>query len=249
MSLEYNSSLSLQGTSPSLTDSVTSSHEANLDPKLESFDGQLLLSDSQFKRSQKIKRAIDFFAALFGILLLSPVLVLFIIAIKLDSKGPAFFTQDRWGKDGKLIKVYKFRSMRTDMCDEKGVKQTTENDLRITRIGGFLRKSNIDELPQLLNVLKGDMSIFGPRCHPVGMLAAGKLYEDLVQNYHLRHIVRPGITGLAQVRGLRGPTVRSSKARARIETDLHYIRNFSLWLDIKIIYLTVKNELINSSGF
>jgi len=169
--------------------------------------------------------------------------------IRLDSRGPALFRQTRWGRNGIKIEVLKFRTMRSEMCDQSGVNQTTENDPRLTRVGRILRKTNLDELPQLLNVVRGDMSLVGPRCHAVNMLAAGQLYEQLVPAYHLRHAVRPGITGLAQMRGLRGPTVRPSKARARIACDLHYVENFSLWLDTKIILRTVINELKGGAGF
>lgn len=184
-----------------------------------------------------------------GIATLSPLLLLVAAGIRLDSKGPVLFAQERWGKDNKPIRVYKFRTMRTDLCDAAGTRQCTENDPRVTRIGRFLRKSNLDELPQLFNVLKGDMSLIGPRCHPIGMLAAGVPYEELVPDYHHRHKVRPGITGLAQIRGLRGPTVRPSKARARIAMDIYYVENYSLWLDVKILYQTFKKEFLNGSGF
>jgi polysaccharide biosynthesis protein PslA len=124
-----------------------------------------------------------------------------------------------------------------------------KNDPRVTRVGAFLRRSNIDELPQLLNVLKGDMSVVGPRCHAIGMRAGGMLYEELVPEYHHRHAMRPGITGLAQMRGLRGPTDRPAKARARIASDLHYVENFSLLMDIRIIIGTLISELNGGKGF
>jgi lipopolysaccharide/colanic/teichoic acid biosynthesis glycosyltransferase len=206
------------------------------------------LSRSQ-KISLKAKRVVDVTLASCGIATLSPLLLLVAVGIRLDSKGPVLFSQERWGKDNTPIRVYKFRSMRTDLCDAAGTRQCAENDPRVTRLGRFLRKSNIDELPQLFNVLKGDMSLIGPRCHPIGMLAADVPYEELVPNYHERHKVRPGITGLAQVRGLRGPTVRPSKARARVAMDIYYIENYSLWLDVKILYQTFKKEFLNGTGF
>jgi lipopolysaccharide/colanic/teichoic acid biosynthesis glycosyltransferase len=139
--------------------------------------------------------------------------------------------------------------MRADLGDATGVQQTVKNDPRVTRLGAFLRSSNLDELPQLINVLKGDMSLVGPRCHAIGMKAAGVQYEELVPHYHQRHHMRPGITGLAQMRGLRGPTDTSAKSRARIACDLYYIENYSLMLDLKIAYGTVRNELLGGSGF
>jgi lipopolysaccharide/colanic/teichoic acid biosynthesis glycosyltransferase len=139
--------------------------------------------------------------------------------------------------------------MFSDKGDSSGVQQTVAGDARITRVGAFLRKTSVDELPQLFNVLKGDMSLVGPRCHAVGMKAAGMLYEELVPHYHWRHLMRPGITGLAQMRGWRGPTDTITKSRARINADLRYVENFSLWLDIKIIFGTIINELFNSSAF
>ncbi len=196
-----------------------------------------------------VKRFFDFVVALSALLVLSPLFLIVAVLIKLDSAGPVFFSQVRYGKDCRKIRIYKFRSMRTDLCDASGVAQTVKGDPRITAIGAFLRKSNIDELPQLLNVLKGDMSLIGPRCHAIGMMAAGKLYEDLCPDYHDRHIMRPGITGLAQMRGLRGPTVRADKSRARVKCDIYYVQNFSLVLDVKILIGTIRNELLGGSGF
>lgn len=196
-----------------------------------------------------LKRAFDITASGAAMFALLPLFLTVAAIIKLDSRGPVFFSQIRWGKGGKKIRVYKFRSMRTNLCDATGVAQTVKNDPRVTRIGAILRRTNIDELPQLLNVLKGDMSLVGPRCHAVGMLAAGIPYEELVPDYHRRHTMRPGLTGLAQMRGLRGPTDRPGKARARIACDLHYVENFSFWLDMRIIFGTVISELRGGKGF
>ena len=196
-----------------------------------------------------VKRAVDILISGSSLIILLPLFALIAALIKIESRGPVLFTQQRWGMAGKKITVYKFRSMRTDLCDPTGVQQTIPNDPRITPFGAFLRKSNFDELPQLLNVLKGDMSLVGPRCHAIGMKAAGVQYEQLVPYYHERHKMRPGITGLAQMRGLRGPTVSASKSKARIACDIHYVNNFSLLLDLRIAFGTLRNETFRGSGF
>ncbi len=196
-----------------------------------------------------MKRLFDIAASGAALAVLSPLLLVVALLIRLDSPGSPLFSQLRWGQDGRKIRIYKFRSMRADMHDVSGVKQTVAGDPRITRIGAVLRRSNIDELPQLFNVLKGDMSLVGPRCHAIGMLAAGVPYEELVPDYHARHCMRPGLTGLAQMRGLRGPTDRPGKARARIASDLYYIENFSFWLDMRIIAGTIVSELKGGKGF
>ena len=196
-----------------------------------------------------VKRIIDIVGSATALLMLSPILLLVVVLIRLDSPGSAIFSQIRWGMGGRKIRVYKFRSMRTDLCDASGVAQTVRNDPRITKIGAVLRRTNIDELPQLFNVLKGDMSLVGPRCHAVGMLAAGLPYEELVPDYHKRHAMKPGMTGLAQMRRLRGPTDQAHKARARIAVDMLYVENFSVWLDLKIIWGTVVSEIKGGTGF
>jgi polysaccharide biosynthesis protein PslA len=196
-----------------------------------------------------LKRFLDIAASLAALIVLAPLLLLVALIIRLESKGPVLFKQTRWGQGCKPIRVYKFRSMYTDRCDPSGVNQTVKDDPRITRMGRIIRRTNIDELPQLLNVLRGEMSLVGPRCHAIGMLAAGVPYEDLVRQYHRRHLLKPGITGLAQMRGLRGPTDRPSKARARIACDLYYVENFSIWLDLKIIIGTIRSELTGGQGF
>lgn len=196
-----------------------------------------------------LKRTFDIFGATSASVILLPVFLTIALLIVLDDGGPVFFRQIRWGLKGSKITVYKFRSMRSDLCDPTGVEQTVKGDRRLTRIGAFLRKTNIDELPQLLNVIKGDMSLVGPRCHAINMRAAGMLYEELVPEYHYRHLMRPGITGLAQTRGWRGPTERPAEARARIASDIYYIRNFSIWLDMKIMFRTLLSELRGGTGF
>jgi polysaccharide biosynthesis protein PslA len=196
-----------------------------------------------------VKRTLDIFGASTTLLLLSPFLLFVAIAIKLDSRGPVFFSQQRWGKDCRVIRVLKFRTMYAEMGDPSGVKQAIANDPRITRLGAVLRRWNIDELPQLFNVLRGDMSLVGPRCHPIGMLAAGMPYEELVADYHVRHLVRPGITGLAQMHGLRGATVDSDKALKRFGYDARYVANVSLWLDLRIIWGTLRREAFRGAKY
>jgi lipopolysaccharide/colanic/teichoic acid biosynthesis glycosyltransferase len=216
-------------------------------------DGDWGLSTTTGKRFIELqlatKRVLDIAISGTSLVILLPLFLLIAVLIKIESRGPVLFSQVRWGMGGKQIRIFKFRSMRTELCDPTGVQQTVPNDPRITPFGAFLRKSNFDELPQLLNVLMGDMSLVGPRCHAVGQLAAGVQYEELVPTYHDRHRMRPGITGLAQMRGLRGPTISPAKSRARIASDIHYVNNFSLLLDLKIALGTLKNEVFRGSGF
>lgn len=166
-------------------------------------------------------------------------------AVKITSKGPVIFKQKRYGLDGKQITIYKFRSMTTQ---DNGaiVKQATKNDARLTKIGGFLRRTSLDELPQFINVLQGRMSIVGPRPHAV---AHNEEYRKIITGYMLRHKVKPGITGWAQVNGLRGETETTNKMVKRVEYDLDYIHQWSLWFDIKIVFMTIFNGFINKNAY
>jgi len=188
--------------------------------------------------SLTVKRSIDILASAFGLLLLSPLFLLIALWIKRTDNGPVFFRQWRLGRDGKVFALLKFRSMYADRCDAAGIHQATANDNRVTRIGAFIRRTSVDELPQLLNVLVGDMSLVGPRPHVPGMQAAGMDYDDLVPHYVFRQSMRPGLTGWAQCQGLRGPTTDQIKALKRIGHDFAYVQNFSLWLDAKIVWKT-----------
>jgi len=180
------------------------------------------------------KCTFDFCASLCILLLISPILLLIACVIKLTSPGPVLFKQSRYGLDGREIKVYKFRSM--NVCENgANIQQATKGDSRIYPFGAFLRKTSLDELPQFFNVLKGDMSIVGPRPHAV---AHNEEYRKLIQGYMLRHKVKPGITGWAQVHGLRGETETLEKMEKRVEYDLEYLKNWSLLLDILIIIRT-----------
>ncbi len=189
----------------------------------------------------------DKLVALFALIALSPVMLATAIAVKMTSKGPVLFKQNRHGFNNELIGVYKFRSMYTDMGDAKAAKLVTRNDPRVTAVGRFIRKTSIDELPQLFNVLKGELSIVGPRPHALEAKAANRLYHDAVDGYFARHKVRPGITGWAQINGWRGETDTVDKIMARVDHDLYYIENWSILLDLYILAMTpvslfTKNE-------
>jgi putative colanic acid biosynthesis UDP-glucose lipid carrier transferase len=182
-----------------------------------------------------IKRLFDLAFSFVFLVTLFPIIYLIVaIAIKLSSPGPVFFVQQRTGKKGATFKCYKFRSMRRN--GEAHTKQATANDSRTTRVGCMLRRTNLDELPQFINVLKGDMSVVGPRPH---MLSHTGQYSQLVDKYMVRHFVKPGITGWAQVNGFRGETKRVEQMEGRIKRDIWYLENWSLWLDIKIIWRTI----------
>ncbi len=198
---------------------------------------------------RRAKRAFDLLGASVGLVLLAPLLLGCAAAIKLGSRGPVFFRQNRYGRDGRLFSIYKFRTMRSDLGDGTGVQQTVKNDPRVTRVGAFLRRSSFDELPQLLNVLEGTMSLVGPRPHVPNMLAAGVRYEDFDPDYMARHAVLPGITGLAQVRGFRGETDSYAAARGRLDHDLEYTRTASFWGDVKIILGTLRSEFLSGTGY
>lgn len=174
--------------------------------------------------------------AVVALSLLGPLMLLIALLIKLDSRGPVFFKQERFGYNDKVIKVLKFRSMFADKGDRSGAQRTVRGDARVTRIGRVLRAFSLDELPQLINVLKGDMSLVGPRAHAVAMRVGEKLYNETVQEYSARHRVRPGMTGLAQISGSRGEVVDVEAGARRVQYDLDYIYAWSLWLDIKIIF-------------
>jgi lipopolysaccharide/colanic/teichoic acid biosynthesis glycosyltransferase len=196
----------------------------------------------------RVKRSFDVIMGALSLLLLLPALLVAAAAIKLTSRGPVLFVQRRYGLNNNLFMIYKFRTMYVDKGDKTGVKQTREADQRITPIGKLLRRYSIDELPQLLNVVKGDMSLVGPRPHVPNMLAAGLPYEFLVPNYFERHRVRPGLSGLAQAKGFRGCTDDAKRAKTRIDLDLQYIQNWSFGLDLRIILETLRTQLVRSRG-
>ncbi|MGY3572133.1 undecaprenyl-phosphate glucose phosphotransferase [Vibrio paucivorans] len=182
-----------------------------------------------------VKRLEDIVLSLIILTLISPLLVCIAIGVKVTSPGPVIFKQFRYGLDGRKIEVWKFRSMST-MEQGKDVKQATKNDPRITPFGGFLRRTSLDELPQFFNVLGGSMSIVGPRPHAI---THNEEYRQIVDRYMLRHKVKPGITGWAQVNGYRGETDTLDKMEKRVEFDLAYIHHWSVWMDIKIVFLTI----------
>ncbi len=184
------------------------------------------------------KDVIDRSVALVLLIFVLPLLVAIAILIFLDSGGPIFFTQPRYGQGGRLFNIIKFRTLHKDRGDVTGASQVQAADPRVTRIGRFLRASSVDELPQLLSVLFGTMSLVGPRPHPVGMLTEGLTGEEITPLYMQRYRVKPGMTGWAQVHGFRGPTRKVQDLADRVEYDCAYIANWSLGLDFKILLMT-----------
>ncbi|MGE4410402.1 MAG: exopolysaccharide biosynthesis polyprenyl glycosylphosphotransferase [Sphingobium sp.] len=191
-------------------------------------------------RDRIIKRIFDVVASFVALLLVSPILVVTAIAIKLSSPGPVFFRQARLGRDARPFKIYKFRSMRVEDSDQRADKLTQRDDPRVTRVGAFIRRTSIDELPQLFNVLAGDMSMVGPRPHAPGARAADALYWEVDQRYWARHCIKPGITGLAQIRGYRGSTDAHEDLILRLQSDLEYVTGWSVLRDIRILASTVR---------
>jgi Undecaprenyl-phosphate glucose phosphotransferase len=191
----------------------------------------------------------DALVAMGALAVLGPLMLLIAVAIKIDSPGPVLFRQKRYGFNNLLIEVLKFRTMRHDQCDANGSMLTTRGDLRVTRLGYFLRRSSLDELPQLINVLRGEMSIVGPRPHAIEAKAANRLYQEVVAGYAARHKVKPGITGWAQVNGWRGPTDTENQIIKRVEHDLWYLENWSIYIDIRIIIMTIFIGLLSKNAY
>lgn len=230
----------LRGVAPSLRIAVA--------PRAESASKAASKSSPASSWAWGVKRGFDIGTALTLLVVLMPGLLLIAAAIKLTSPGPVLFRQQRYGLNNELFEILKFRSMSVESADTSGIRQTQAGDPRVTPLGRILRRSSLDELPQLINVLRGDMSLVGPRPHVPGMLAADRLYEDLVPYYFERHRVRPGVTGLAQANGLRGSTKDAAVATARIDQDVAYVENWSLMLDMRILWTTAKSEFLSGSG-
>jgi putative colanic acid biosynthesis UDP-glucose lipid carrier transferase len=215
--------------------------------KRENWDARDAALEEGARRLQHapLKRALDFSGALIGLLLLSPFLLLVALIIVIESRGSPLFKQRRSGYRGAPFVIYKFRSM-TVREDGQRIVQAVKDDVRITRFGRLMRRTSIDELPQLLNVLAGDMSLVGPRPHA---LAHDEYYGAVVPGYAARFHAKPGITGLAQVSGLRGQTETIEEMAARVEKDLDYIRHWSLFADIRILILTVLTFLFHPAAY
>lgn len=199
-------------------------------------------------RERVMKRILDLAIVVPAIILLSPLLLMVFIAVKLDSSGSAFFVQPRVGYGNRLFPMFKFRSMRSELSDTAGAQSTSRDDKRVTRVGKLIRATSIDELPQLFNILRGDMSFVGPRPHALGSLAGDRLFWEVDPRYHHRHACKPGLTGLAQVRGFRGATHRTEDLTNRLDADLEYINDWSVLRDIQILIATFK-VLVHRNAF
>lgn len=201
----------------------------------------LILSRGPLSLSNRIqKRAFDLAVSIPMIVFLLPLYVLVAICIKLESRGPVFFRQVRVGQGNRQFRIFKFRSMREEASDHNGSRSAGRDDDRITRVGAFIRRTSIDELPQLFNVLLGDMSLVGPRPHALGSLAGEALFWEVTDRYWLRHALKPGMTGLAQVRGFRGSTEHAEDLTQRLRCDLEYLQTWSIWTDLLICLKTVR---------
>ena len=199
-------------------------------------------------RDRLIKRAMDLLITVPALIVLSPLLVLTALAIKLEDGGPVFFVQKRMGQSNCLFNMLKFRSMKVEQLDRQGERSTSREDSRVTSVGAFIRRTSIDELPQLINVLRAEMSIVGPRPHALGSQAGDKLFWEVDADYWQRHSLKPGLTGLAQVRGLRGATETEDHLTDRLGADLEYIRTWSPMGDLRIMFATAK-ALIHPNAY
>ncbi len=197
---------------------------------------------------QLVKTAEDYIVAGLGLLFASPFLLLIALAVRLDSPGRALFRQPRVGFNNQVFEIYKFRTMTVDPLDD-GSKGTSAEDPRITRVGRILRRTSLDELPQLINVLRGEMSVVGPRAHVPNMLVTDQPYYEAVREYAARCRIKPGITGWAQINGMRGGIHTVDKAKRGVDLDLHYIENWSLWLDVKIMIRTLSTGMFGRNVF
>lgn len=191
-------------------------------------------------RARVLKRLFDVTLATAGLVALAPLLLIVTLAILIEDGSPVLFVQRRVGRSNRFFEMYKFRSMRQADSDHTGLVSTQRSDRRITRVGALIRRTSIDELPQLLNVLKGDMAIVGPRPHALGSQAGEKLFWEVDERYWTRHALKPGLTGLAQIRGLRGATERETDLSQRLSADLEYLDGWSLWRDIRIVLGTLR---------
>jgi len=201
----------------------------------------LLVSRGPLSLTERLtKRVFDLAVTLPLLVAAAPTILAAALLVKLDSPGPAFFVQERVGRNNRPYRCFRLRTMRREATDATGQVSASRSDGRVTRVGRFLRRTSIDELPQLLNVLIGNMSLVGPRPHALGSRADGALFWELVPDYWSRHAVKPGLTGLAQIRGLRGATQSRRDIEARVAADLEYINNWSLWMDVKVLLLTVR---------
>ena len=195
------------------------------------------------------KAPFDYCVTLLFLVVTLPAFLMIALIIKSTSRGPVLFCQPRVGLNGMMFSCYKFRTMYEEATDLRADRQTEEGDPRVTATGRWLRRLSLDELPQLLNVLAGDMSLVGPRPHAPGTRAEGKLFAEVVPGYERRHVIKPGITGLAQVSGCRGPTDRVDQIVTRVAYDLTYIERMSLALDLKIVWATITREIFSAKAF
>ena len=195
------------------------------------------------------KRVFDLLVAFVLLVAAAPLMLVISVIIKATSRGPILFRQPRVGLNGVMFRCYKFRTMHEAATDLRAERQTEIADPRVTAAGHWLRRLSLDELPQLWNVLKGDMSLVGPRPHAPATKAAGHVFPDVVPGYDRRHLVRPGITGLAQISGCRGRTDQVEQILRRVAWDFTYIERMSLWLDVKILWFTVTREIVSAKAF
>lgn len=231
-----------------LLEDADDDHEAQALGRIADFDLMQVTGPVQRSGYLAAKRTLDLALSIAGVIALAPIMATIALAIRLDSPGPIFFRQKRHGYMNEEIVVWKFRSMRVEASDFKAARQVTADDDRITRVGRFIRKTSLDELPQIFNIITGEMSIVGPRPHAIGMLSGGAEASKLVETYAHRHRIKPGLTGWAAVNGSRGPVDTAEDVRRRVALDLEYMERQSFWLDLAIILRTAPCLLGDSEG-